>query len=60
MTALMWAAKTGDKAVVEVLLEAGADKDLQSKVRWLGACARLLPRPVLTVVSPSPLSNSTV
>ena len=48
------------REVVEPLLEAGVDKDLQDNVRRLGACARLPPRPVLTVVSPSPLSDRTV
>ena len=57
---MMEAAMKGHKEVVEALLEAGADKDLQDEVRRLGACARLLPRPVLTVVSPLPLSNRTV
>ena len=55
---MIYAAKEGRKAAVEALLEAGANKDLQDEVRRLGACARLLPRPVLSVVSPSPLSDS--
>ena len=48
------AAMKGHKAVVEALLEAGADKDLQDEVRRLGACAHLPRRPDLTVLSPSP------
>lgn len=32
-TALMWAADEGQVAVVELLLEADADKDAQSEVR---------------------------
>ena len=32
--ALIWAANNGHEAVVRVLVDAGADKDLQSKVGW--------------------------
>ena len=57
LKALMFASKKGRVEVIPILLEACANKDLQDGVRRLGACARLPPRPVLTVVSPSPLSD---
>ena len=60
MPALMLAAYKGRVEVIPLLVAGGADKDLQNEVRRLGAYARLLPRPVLTVVSPSPLSDRTV
>ena len=33
-TALIWAANIGHEAVVRVLVDAGANKDLQNKVGW--------------------------